>query len=374
VVERLAVRVGLKRKPPIALGATADVALSAQGGNVTRLPALPFEEFPFETVHLPSVREFLREQVWQAHPERFHATIPGGLVHGSGALLSVDGQVICRDVSIAFGVDDSDHPLLHAVGLGPAQRLSGEAAILVTPKADNYYHWIFDCLPRLANLPEHFSGRLILPKIRFEFQRSTLAILGINLSRIVSIDERKVVRPDVCIVPSLASFTGHPSALAVRWLRENFVSRNAPKNKAHRLIYISRRDARARRLINEEEIANVLKAFRFEEVVLSDMSFDESVQLLGGARCVVAVHGAGMSNLVLCPPGARVIELANNDYLHWCYWELSHQCGHSHEFVLTNPEAPVRHHEPSCEASFHIDRHQLEAALTRMMSGIEGMN
>lgn len=63
-------------------------------------------------------------------------------------------------------------------------------------------------------------------------------------------------------------------------------------------IYISRRDARKRRVLNEESLVEALDERGFESYSLSDLSFAEQVELFGNADQIVAPHGAGLANLV----------------------------------------------------------------------------
>jgi hypothetical protein len=78
-------------------------------------------------------------------------------------------------------------------------------------------------------------------------------------------------------------------------------------------IYISRENFTTprRRVANYEEFKSVLQEFDITPVVLDGMSGIQQIQLLRNAEVVVGVHGAGLSNILFCPPECRIVILDN---------------------------------------------------------------
>jgi capsular polysaccharide biosynthesis protein len=60
-------------------------------------------------------------------------------------------------------------------------------------------------------------------------------------------------------------------------------------------IYISRANAKHRRILNEDQIIQYLANYGFKPVVLEKMSFREQVELFTKAEIIVAPHGAGLA-------------------------------------------------------------------------------
>ena len=52
----------------------------------------------------------------------------------------------------------------------------------------------------------------------------------------------------------------------------------------------------------------------YERVTLAGRSVAEQVALFAGATHVVGPHGAGLANVVFCPPGARLLEILPASY------------------------------------------------------------
>ncbi len=53
------------------------------------------------------------------------------------------------------------------------------------------------------------------------------------------------------------------------------------------------------------------------------MSPAEQVRAFAEAECIVGAHGAGLTNLAFCSPGAAVVELFASDYVNECFWALA---------------------------------------------------
>src|SRR5690606_843707 len=61
---------------------------------------------------------------------------------------------------------------------------------------------------------------------------------------------------------------------------------------------VSRKNAIERRIINEDELFKKLEIHHFRRVYLEELSFIEQVTLFYGAEKVIAVHGAGITNII----------------------------------------------------------------------------
>lgn len=76
-------------------------------------------------------------------------------------------------------------------------------------------------------------------------------------------------------------------------------------------MFVSRRDASLRRLVNEDEIAAVLAPLGYRTVLGSTLGFAEQARLFAKAETIIAATGAGLANMIFAPPEATVLELHN---------------------------------------------------------------
>jgi len=114
------------------------------------------------------------------------------------------------------------------------------------------------------------------------------------------------------LVPSMSNaHDGITNSNMVRWLRQKF----APKIKKQpwRKLWISRANAVARHVTNEDSLFLQLKGWEF--VQLEKLPVGEQMQLFAEAKYVIAPHGAGLTNLLWCQPNTKVIEFQRRTML-----------------------------------------------------------
>ena len=87
------------------------------------------------------------------------------------------------------------------------------------------------------------------------------------------------------------------------------LGKNVPSRAGTRKLYLSRKNAPRRRMVNEADVTAPLKRMGFEIWRPDEMTFAEQQELLASAGVVVAEHGAALTNIVWCPADATVIEI-----------------------------------------------------------------
>ena len=105
---------------------------------------------------------------------------------------------------------------------------------------------------------------------------------------------------------------------------------SAPKS----LLFVSRGDAKLRRLLNEAELMAELMDFDFEFFLPKSDNHKAQIEAFRSARIVVAVHGAALTNLVFCQPGALIIELFPSNQIKSTYCWLAMRMGLRYRAVV----------------------------------------
>jgi len=72
-------------------------------------------------------------------------------------------------------------------------------------------------------------------------------------------------------------------------------------------IYLSRDDSKYRRVLNENEFLTLNPDF--QKIVLSEYSIFEQLSICNNADIIISPHGAGLTNIICCRPGTRIIEI-----------------------------------------------------------------
>jgi len=213
------------------------------------------------------------------------------------------------------------------------QKIKGNVYSLLCMWASNYYHWVIDVLPRLGAALPHLPSdtKFLLNSKPSEWQIESLAAFGIVQDRLVFQEE--AIRTDVetlwfatpvCQTGYATRETLEP---VISQLKDYFGSDTA---SPHKKIYISRRKASRRSLLNEEAVLEKLLPLGFEVLVCEEMTPADQVKAFSQAHAIVAPHGAGLTNLIFAPKGCQVYEINFSDKIYrGHYWFLSKLLGHS---------------------------------------------
>ena len=153
------------------------------------------------------------------------------------------------------------------------------------------------------------------------------------------------------IVPSLvgrAAVDGCPRLVhyipeyIVRYIRTKLLRAVEKKEQAsqfNKKIFISRQDASARKIINEDEVFSLLVTHGFERYHLTRMSLIDQIMLFKNAEVIVSSLGSGLTNLMFCNPEVQVIELyqARRDSTIWNLSQMvglqNHTCIKTTDFI-----------------------------------------
>jgi len=177
-----------------------------------------------------------------------------------------------------------------------------------------HWHWITDYLPRMLAIGQHpeLAGvPIVVGDDLSGVQAESLAILGVSADRVrrLSAGHRYLFRS--VWIPSVLTdgLTPHPAA--IKWLRRTYRRAQADPTDARR-IFVSRADAKVRRLRNEAEVFSALRPLGFEHVIASNLGFQAQVDLFAAAQAVVGPTGSGLSNTIFSRPNIAIVEIHNH--------------------------------------------------------------
>jgi len=211
----------------------------------------------------------------------------------------------------------------------------------------NYAHWWVDVVPALMVPPFHdaFDGTtLIWPTTRTAWQAQTLELLPETKGRSLFIGEHsRVGCHELRIVPKVTNsdYEPHPFRHSII---DALKKRVRHDSSGGRRLYISRRDAGARRLVNEDDVSALLERHGFETIVLTGQPVAEQIALFASASHVVGAHGAGLGNVIFCPNNAALCELQMSSSINWSIRRLAAVFGLRYGCILgkaNDDTAPV---------------------------------
>lgn len=280
-------------------------------------------------------------------PEAYVAVIPEGRFWAgpddATAVVAPDNRMI-SDVSTNFIIPDWSHPIGQTARLPSAVRRDETVAVLSFVWSRNYFHWMLDAVGRLRLLKQcgvPIDKYIVLGGEAVPFQEETLAMLGIPPKRVIRASNGLHLRARRLVVPSLQPYRLKPFTVnpvpkwAVDFLRKRLLQAVEPERRSgFERIYISRGDAGHRKVLNEPDVVRLLERHGFRTVSLTGMSVADQVRLFASARTIVAPHGASLTNLMFCRPGAQVVDIFAPRYMYPCFWHISSFVGLDYYYLI----------------------------------------
>jgi len=207
----------------------------------------------------------------------------------------------------------------------PIKNIPGISALLLSPQSQNYYHWLFDVLPRIK-LYQPVMGHIRYFCISSAVPEKFLAVLplfGITADRLLLVSDAEKLHFDSLYVSSLPGSEGRSPRWGIQFVRSVLLGNQAAPLK-HKKLYLNRGAKAGRGILNEESLIRLLEKQGFEIIEPDELTIAQQITLTRQAEIVVGAHGAALSNILFAQEGTRVIEFFPPDYFRTdCYFTLA---------------------------------------------------
>jgi len=230
-------------------------------------------------------------------------------------------------------------------------RLPVDRSVVIIQDAcdgDNFAHFLFDWLPRIvyfiqAKVEALAKTLFVLGGTFGAFQQALLAQIilkyGVEPQNFVFPDSRVIFDisgpvyffSDQTRSPLHPAHMAHPNTMQI--IRETIGG--ITRDKApHPKLFISRADARLRRISNEPALIAQLEPRGFQVVRLSEHDVSTQISLLRGAEIVVGAHGMGLTHAVAHDGGLSLVELFHPLICSDAYIWIAKALGFQHRSVF----------------------------------------
>jgi len=233
----------------------------------------------------------------------------------------------------------------------PVERKLTTACSLAGEWSYSYGHWLQDYLMQIQGV-EYYqkkTGRkplLIIPENPTPWHTESLKLMGYGPDDYIEWNIKRAKVKQLIVCSNGHYEEKHPNdyvaAQPLRWVRERIFS-NLPKGgdevKYSEKIFISRRNAPRRRILNEDEIMGILGPMGYSLYVPDEMSFSEQVKLFSQAKVIIGGHGSGIMNIIFSQK-AFLIELFVDTHIRPDFMQIMNIHGLKYGFLVGKIQNP----------------------------------
>ncbi|WP_341794983.1 glycosyltransferase family 61 protein [Rickettsia endosymbiont of Rhinocyllus conicus] len=268
-----------------------------------------------ESLESPNIK--IKKLLEEKNTSQFILELPNGVVINEGGVLTEEGYIL-QDTQTSTG---DQHRLVNKkrdINEENPLYFKGKLAVISSPGSENWYHWLLQVLPRLIILKEsNFEyDRIYVNNLKYQWQIKSLEVvlnyLNISEDKLLVVNSDCIIQASNLIVPSVPFIPVKGTALPF-WLKKDlrniFLKNNKDDIKTYDKIYISRKYASSRKIINEEKLIEEIEKIGFKVIYLELLSPHEQAQIFNKAKIIIGIHGSGFANLIFATPKCKVVEI-----------------------------------------------------------------
>jgi capsular polysaccharide biosynthesis protein len=353
-------RTPLDRESTVRLLAGHEIAVAKH--DVLHLPSRePLTGGPPHPVFGEWDVKFEPEYVWSVERnERIRSmriTSAGTILLNGKSLLDTD-----------FGsVQGMLHLPLKRLRRGRPRRRRVDVDIAIAPWSHSwatYYEYVAHLLSKLCRIKEIVdsstwsSAKVCYSLFDTPYERQYLSLLGLHEDALLNTNYIDPV-PQSMIISNLQRHR-LLTPTRITSLRNAFLGEAQGTKNGGRRMYLSREGAK-REVLNEAEVRQVVSSYDLEVIESMPVDVEEQIRMFSEASLIVSPHGSGLTNLVWCSPGTRVIELFTASFLSHLYSHISHVLRLRHVYLVDNAREP--HHWTHMHKDMVVDVRALATAL-----------
>ena len=330
-----------------------------------------------------SIKEGLKNRLKQKpdipiYPMGYYE-VPKGRIIGNGAVVDADDQLL---FSKKLTFDKVGPGKVKAFRCGElidekTVRLADDKVIKKVPQAVInimmpgmyiYGHWLIDLLPKLYLLQQqlNFSKcKIALPHDIPSYALDFLKMIGLDESMVLYFDPaNEILECKVVILPTKCRIIdGSWLAPYVGTMYDEIASRiGVTDNNLPKRLYLSRRRLKKqfRKLVNREEVSEMILSYGFTEIFPEDYSLEEQLKLYKNAELMVGEFGSALHNSLFSSKDLKVISLQSSHIPLLVQWGICNIKGQSCSLIFGETTEIRR----SINSDFLIDLEMLDQALS----------
>ena len=176
-------------------------------------------------------------------------------------------------------------------------------------------HWIHETLPKLFILKDSgyldkIDAVILGDGCKTKFHNDSLKIFGIDKKKIIYISDQTEI---LCENLYLSSFPSEDTHYPDIWICNRYrelakeLIKDYDVNKFPKKIYLTRRNVKTRRILNENELIDILSKLGYDIVCPEEYSLQEQFCMFYNADKIISILGSGLTNLVCARENISVL-------------------------------------------------------------------
>lgn len=236
-----------------------------------------------------------------------------------------------------------------------------DAGLWVTDDwSKEYFHWLTDVLTRILICEEVSSGHVIVLPAKFKKFPYISESLDLLDQEYIFAKSKHIIFRNLIVAPHTA-ITGNFDVPLINKLRDKFINSS---HQSKRYVYISRQNAKKRKILNEEDVVRVLSRFGFEIHRFEEYSLAQQIAIMGDTKVLLSIHGAGLTNMLFMPKNSIIFELRNrNERKLNCFFSMASALDHQYYYLKNQGTSDDTH-----EADLTVNVADLENELIKIIN------
>lgn len=243
-----------------------------------------------------------------------------------------------------------------------------DSRVLVTDYYSyNYYHWFAETLPRICYLAmKNVANTILLPSTykKYNYIFESLEMFPELNFEFMSDNSKAVIGNTTWVSQAGKPYQFNTPLMQVYKDRASGCYNKTELESTNSLIFINRKKASRRKLINESEVLAMFKRYNFEIIDFEDYPWEKQIEICRHTSVIAGIHGAGLTNVIFCPDRAIVFELQKKTKFASCFFRLSNAIGAEYFTQYSIEAADTTESEVSSDIK--MDLSELELNINRI--------
>jgi capsular polysaccharide biosynthesis protein len=327
---------------PVGIPDTLNAILIEEKGGAIIYPLLPKSYNNILTEEIVNQYTQYRTGTLYHEPTRYLYSIDSGYMIGFLGLIYDKSRRSFIDESAKLWMENlQTSNYINYYNPSAAEYLPGVTLSCITAGADGgFYHFFHEVLPKL------FFCRDILPRTDHilmngpadEWKTKWLTYIGIDLDKVIWINNKSHYKCNQLLFTNRLIGNYHISNWSLSAIKSLLKISPLPPTAntgEPNIIWITRKTARTRTVAWERELLAQFPSIK--SIDTSELSATDTIKVFENATHVISPHGAGLSNIMMCRPKTKVLELfADIKNYQPCYFRISSLCGLEHFVAETD--------------------------------------